>query len=298
MTGKNDSCPICGARHTRETEHRLRDSAELRVRACESCTHVFLDSFAHVGAAYFRQGDFLRNKPFKETVEDRLRHYAGETNERAARIGGLVANKRVLDFGCGAGALMERLKPLAKSVEGLEPTEPFREWLRSRGLAVHREIEDLRGPYDVVLMFHVLEHLPDPVSALRALAQVVAPGGAIYLEVPNVNDALISLYAVEAARKFLFFIDHLHYFSRASLARAIGGAGLTATGIVGHNRFGLANHLHWLSRGKPDGHNVWSFLNDEALSSHYARVLAAADLSDSLIAQIQISPSRVPGSAA
>lgn len=285
MTTKNDSCPVCGSSDLRERDDRLRDTDEIHVRACGGCTHVFLDSFAHIGDAYFERGEFLLNKPFIESVEDRLRHYASETEERATRVAPLVANKRVLDFGCGAGALMERLHPLVKSIDGVEPTEPFRTRLKSRDLRAFRTIEEVSGTFDVVLMFHVLEHLTEPVESLRELSKYLAPDGLFYVEVPNVNDALISLYSVEACRRFLFFKSHLQYFTRASLAKTIGLAGLNLVGISGHNRFGLANHLYWLSRGKPNGHKVWRFLDDEFLSRHYTRVLAAADLSDSLVAQ-------------
>ena len=135
-------------------------------------------------------------------------------------------------------------------------------------------------------MFHVLEHLPDPVESLRQLSERIAPDGMIYVEVPNVNDALLTLYEVEACKRFLFYKDHLQYFSRASLAETIRRAGLRAIGIWGHNRFGLANHLRWLAMRKPHGHKIWSFLETPALAREYARALAAADLSDRLIAQI------------
>ena len=137
-------------------------------------------------------------------------------------------------------------------------------------------------------MFHVIEHLPDPVKTLRELSQKLSPKGMIYAEVPNVNDALASLYNVEEARKFLFFTDHLQYFTRRSLSELIKQAGLNQVGIWGHNRFNIANHLYWLSNGKPGGHTQWSFLETPALKMEYARALAAADLSDSLVTQITL----------
>ena len=107
--------------------------------------------------AYFDRGSFLLDKPFIDGVEGRLRHYAHETEERAKRIGELVINKRVLDFGCGAGALISKLDGLAKSIEGIEPTDPFRLWLQEKGMTIYKNISEASGDYDVVLMFHVLE---------------------------------------------------------------------------------------------------------------------------------------------
>tara|TARA_Y100001970_G_scaffold294127_1_gene447187 strand:- start:29309 stop:30169 length:861 start_codon:yes stop_codon:yes gene_type:complete len=284
---KNTICPICKKDNLSKREEVLRDTEKIGVLQCNECSHIFLDDFSHIDDAYFDRGSFLLDKPFIDGVEGRLRHYAHETEERAKRIGELVINKRVLDFGCGAGALISKLDGLAKSIEGIEPTDPFRLWLQEKGMTIYKNISEASGDYDVVLMFHVLEHLPNPVESLVEISKHLAPGGMIYLEVPNVNDALTSLYDVDEARKFLFFSDHLQYFSRRSLQEAINQSSLKADGIWGHNRFGLANHLFWLSHGKPGGHKMWSFLETPSLAREYARSLAAADISDSLTAQVR-----------
>lgn len=285
---KNTKCPVCqGINLLRRTE-RLRDSETIGVVECDTCTHVFLDSFDHINEAYFERGEFLLNKPFLKSVEQRLHHYEHENAERVRRVGPLVVNKRVLDFGCGAGPLMDKLRPLADQIEGLEPTDPFRQMLTEKGYVVHENTRSLTGQYDVILMFHVAEHLPDPVNTLRDLSKHLLTDGLIYLEVPNVNDALTTLYDIDASRRFLFFRDHLQYFSRASLSRAVKLAGLKLMTLNGHNRFGLANHLYWLRHGKPGGHKIWSFLENQAVSEEYAGMLAAADMSDSLVAQIRL----------
>jgi len=285
---KNTKCPICASEQLKKRRERLRDSNSIAVLECENCTHVFLDSFDHINEGYFERGEFLLNKPFLKSVEDRLRHYEHENTERAARVGPLVVNREVLDFGCGAGSLMEKLRPLVSDIEGLEPTDPFRVLLQERGFTVYESLRQITKRYDNILMFHVAEHLADPIGTLKQLSTHLKPGGLIYLEVPNVDDALLSLYDIEASRAFLFFRDHLQYFSRTSLARAIKRAGLRLVSLNGHNRFGLSNHLYWLRYGKPGGHKVWSFLETPTLVEEYARTLAAADMSDSLVAQIAL----------
>jgi 2-polyprenyl-3-methyl-5-hydroxy-6-metoxy-1,4-benzoquinol methylase len=283
---KNKQCPICGSKDLKKRPETLRDSEDIIVSECSNCSHVFLDSFDHINEAYFDRGKFMLDKPFIDGIEDRLRHYEYETRERADRIGPLLVNKRVLDFGCGAGALLSRLQPLVKSIDGIEPTEAFRMFLTENGANIKKNVAGLDGEYDVILMFHVMEHLPNPVEILKQLGKRLSPKGIIYAEVPNVNDALVSLYNVDEAKKFLFFTDHLQYFSRQSLSMLVKQAGLKEMGIWGHNRFNLANHLYWLSNGKPGGHKQWSFLETPALKMEYARALAAADLSDSLVTQI------------
>lgn len=134
-------------------------------------------------------------------------------------------------------------------------------------------------------MFHVLEHLKNPVQVLKKLIDRLRPGGILYIEVPHVNDALLSVYDVNAYRKFSFFSDHLHYFSRESMCKMLTRAGAVNPLIIGHNRFNLSNHLFWLRYGKPGGHKFWTFLNTPELQQAYARALAAANVSDTILVQ-------------
>lgn len=286
---ENSRCPICGSSALSERQDGLRDSDRHKVLECGNCTHVFLDHFSHIDDAFYEQGGILQNRPFGSDIAERVRHFDAENDERLKRIGTLLINKKVLDFGCGAGALMQKAAGLAAQIVGVEPSSDFRRVVEEQGLTVHRDLSDVKDRYDVVLSFHVLEHLRDPVETLASLKRVVKPGGVIYLEVPNVNDALQALYDVDAYRRFHFFKAHLHYFSRQSLAEAIRRAKLGKARITGHNRFSLANHLYWIRHNKPGGHKVWAFLESPQLVELYNAAIAAADMADSLVAQIDVA---------
>jgi len=285
--GKHSACPICGSKALTPRREKLRDSDTIAVLQCGACQHVFLDSFDHVDDEYFVNDTFLLSKPFLHGIEQRLRHYEAENQERAARIGPLVLNKRVLEFGCGAGALMEKIAPMVSSIEGLERTAGFRARLQGKGYTILQDLSETSGQYDVILMFHVLEHLSDAIGSIRGCIERLAPNGLLYIEVPNVEDALLTLYDVGEYRKFHFFKDHLHYFSRSSLTEAARRAGAEPVSISGHSRFGLANHMYWLRHGRPGGHLIWNFLETPSTRLEYGRALAAANMSDSLIAQIR-----------
>jgi SAM-dependent methyltransferase len=89
----------------------------------------------------------------------------------------------VVDFGCGIGALLERLE--AASKVGVEVSEPAREEARARGLRVvasTRELEDERA--DVVISNHALEHTLAPLDELCDLRRVLRPGGKLVLWLP------------------------------------------------------------------------------------------------------------------
>ncbi len=96
---------------------------------------------------------------------------------------------RALDIGCGAGALLVRLSMLGWTVEGLERDERAAEVARRTGFTVHRgsatNARGAAGPYNLIVLNHVFEHLADPAAALAGIAAMLAPGGRIVLVYPN-----------------------------------------------------------------------------------------------------------------
>jgi SAM-dependent methyltransferase len=76
------------------------------------------------------------------------------------------------------------------------------------------------GRFDAVTFNKVLEHVPDPVAMLGRAASHVAPGGFVYVEVPDGERA-----ALAGPEREEFFVDHWHVFSAASLAVLAGRAG-------------------------------------------------------------------------
>ena len=100
---------------------------------------------------------------------------------------------RALDVGCGAGGVGLALKAAgAASVTGVEVNPEAAAIARTRLDAVHEmPVEDaiasgaLRGPFDTLCTYDVLEHLVDPEPVLRALLGVAGPGARLHVSIPN-----------------------------------------------------------------------------------------------------------------
>ncbi|MFN2099602.1 bifunctional 2-polyprenyl-6-hydroxyphenol methylase/3-demethylubiquinol 3-O-methyltransferase UbiG [Altererythrobacter sp. MF3-039] len=115
-------------------------------------------------------------------------HWSGNTEERMP-----LANKRVLDVGCGAGLLCEPLARLGANVTGVdaaaENIAAAREHAAGSGLNItyHAgELGDLSlGQYDLVTCLEVIEHVADKSAFLAELASHIAPGGLMILSTPN-----------------------------------------------------------------------------------------------------------------
>lgn len=135
---------------------------------------------------------------------------------------------RLLDVGSGRGRFLGAAKAAGWDVVGLE-FEPGMAETSSRRFGVEVVVgdavsADVRGPFDVITMWHVLEHLPDPRAALDRAADLLRPGGTLIVSVPN-ND---SLQARLGGDEWLH-LDiprHIYHFNPFSLSRLVERAGL------------------------------------------------------------------------
>jgi UDP-glucose:(heptosyl)LPS alpha-1,3-glucosyltransferase len=145
---------------------------------------------------------------------------------------------RVLDVGCGAGGVGRSLRNAgASELVGVEVFPEAAEEARSVfDEVVAGTIEDalasgaLRGPFDTIACYDVLEHLVDPEAVLRALLPLAAPGGRLHVSVPNARH--FSLVADLLLRGTFGYTEyghrdatHLRWFTRADIVAAVAAAG-------------------------------------------------------------------------
>jgi SAM-dependent methyltransferase len=99
--------------------------------------------------------------------------------------------KWVMEIGCGPGNFLEKLKPYVENVYGTEYNRRALKVARDRGLNIFgmkdESAERLKGRFDIVFSFHVLEHVPDPVAFIQEMLSWVKPGGKIGISVPNMD---------------------------------------------------------------------------------------------------------------
>ena len=130
---------------------------------------------------------------------------------------------RLLDVGCGDGSFLRAARERGWSVLG---TEFNPRGARQAGLEVYERLEEVlpRGPFDCITLWHSLEHLKDPLAALRQLTGALAPGGVMVVAVPDADGAQARLFG--AAWFHLDVPRHLFHFGRGSLTRMLERAGL------------------------------------------------------------------------
>ena len=134
---------------------------------------------------------------------------------------------RVLDLGCGNGDFLRHLRRLGWEVQGLEVSAEAAGLARAKGIPVHRgDLGSASYPdrsFDVVTLWHVVEHLPRPLPELAEVRRILRDDGLLVVEVPN-SDCLTFRLCGTAWRQ-LDVPRHLQHFTRGTLERALADTG-------------------------------------------------------------------------
>ena len=263
---------------------RVRDRDDVKVMRCRKSGVIFLaGALSDVPAHYGAQVGLEYWSA--ETRAEALRGLADDDGRRAKQFEGLIRKKKWLDMGTGLGGVLDLLRDQAGEIVAVEPQkEAFRQ-LEALGYRAYRDLRDVPDDdFEVVTLFHVFEHLHDPLDALRLVARKLRPGGRLIVEVPHARDFLISFADLDAFKRFTFWSEHLILHTRESLEVFMRAAGFAQVAVEGFQRYPLANHLHWLARGQPGGQELWPGLRDPDLDRAYAATLSRVDATDTLIA--------------
>ncbi len=194
----------------------------LEVYRCERCGLVQLA--VDPEPAYY--ADYVMTVSHSPQMREFQRTQARELVDRFT-----LAGRRVIEVGCGDGHYLGLLRDLGVQATGIEPSASFRELALAAGhdvLAgyVTGEAAIARAPYDAFAAREVLEHIPDPNDFLRGIRRSLSHDGVGLVEVPSLEQAL------EHARFYDFFRDHVNYFSAGTLARTLERNGFLVLAIT------------------------------------------------------------------
>ncbi len=264
---------------------RVRDRDDISVMRCRKSGVIFLSRSDHMDMSHYENKEGFRY--WGPALDRKQAALSGleDTQRTARQFQNVICNRRWLDVGTGAGAILDLLGPLASETHAVEPQAAAREELAKCGYIVYASVNDVPSRYvEVVTLFHVFEHLTEPLDTLRTIHTKMVEGGKIIIEVPHANDFLISFLDLDEFKAFTFWSEHLILHTRQSLTAFLQEAEFKDISVVGFQRYPLANHLHWLAKKKPGGHLIWSHLRTPELDSAYYQLLASLDKTDTLIA--------------
>jgi 2-polyprenyl-3-methyl-5-hydroxy-6-metoxy-1,4-benzoquinol methylase len=225
------ACPTCGAKA--EKAELAKD--HMSVVRCGVCDLVYVNPTfdeVHYQSVY-------ASAEYQEIVRDlgissheyRVGRFGAERvgimeRHLRARDG---QQMRYLDVGCSTGFVVEAARDRGWNATGIDLNPSAIEFGRCRGLDLRTvALEDAGfapATFDAISLFDVLEHLPAPLRTVRACIDLLAPGGILFLYVPNYDSASRLLMGSDA--HFIWPTHHLNYYTPATIRDLMSRNGLT-----------------------------------------------------------------------
>ena len=234
---------------------------------------------------------FVRDKKYyqldrKMSQKDIARYtnlLKNDDKRRFNQFKNVLKSKRILDFGCEFGGFLKNITN-SKKLHGLEINKNCIKFLKKKGINVIDNLENNKLKFDVITMFHVLEHLPNQINILKKLRQNLDNNGKIIIEVPSASDLLISFKNLKSFKKFTFWSQHIILHTRDSLKKVLKASGFKNIRVINFQRYDLNNHLGWFLNNSPGGHLIFKDIYDEELNAAYSDFLVRKNKTDTLIA--------------
>ena len=276
---------VCDEDAIEEYYPRVRDRDDISVLKCKKSGVIFTSTSEHMDLSHYSEKHEFPHYWKEDNREKALVDSFADDSRRKDQFLSLVSNKAWMDVGTGAGGVLDLLGPFAGRVVAVEPQQRALDSLKKQNYEAYSNIADVPfAEFDVITLFHVFEHLTDPLDLLHVAYDKLKVGGKIVIEVPHANDFLFSYLDLEEFKKFTFWSEHLVLHNRGSLTAFLDKANFRNTVISGFQRYNLANHLHWLKEKKPSGHIKWTMLSSPQLDTAYSSMLEKIDMTDTLIA--------------
>jgi len=203
----NATCLVCGSssqkilgvRGNREFVNAPQnvEHAVTNVVQCRDCSFIYCNPTI-IGADVLEAAHYSKTETYSTTVhEDVTKPFAyGLATILRYSVGG-----KLLDVGAGKGEFLSIAGKVGFNVHGFEPSREFCNFAnREFGINVHcgdlrtfNEVYGAEQEFDVISLFHVLEHVKNPKNLLLELLPMLSNEGICYIEVPNADASLLKV---------------------------------------------------------------------------------------------------------
>ncbi len=288
-------CRLCGSSDAELIGEKVADSPESKQYKCRQCEIVYLfPIMSEKEEADFYRAEFEkymagRSGASWKSPQAHFRSYQPEGERRLPLVRPfLKPEDDVLEIGSSTGYFLDDLRGYVHSVTGVEPSQAYRDYANSIGIKTYSSLDELAGEkFDVLFLYYVLEHLRDPIGYMASLSHWLKPNGRILLEVPNVDDILLSPYHIPNFAPFYWQKAHYYNFSHKTLKDVLVRAGYDAR-LIPAQRYDLSNHMVWMMEGKPGGAGRFKEIFTPELETAYAEALKKHWKCDTLFAVMEL----------
>lgn len=223
-----ENCPVCG-----ETEFkkflRVRDymisKEKFNIVTCENCSFHFTNPIPeekNIGK-YYKSTDYISHSSNKKGIINFLYNIVRKKTlkKKVDLIRYEIEGDELLDIGSGTGHFLKAAKDKGFNGIGIEPNAEARKFAHSKNEVRSVSQEELhvmeRHSFDVITMWHVLEHVYDLKTDLKKINEILSASGKLFIAVPNMNSFDARFY-----KKYWAAYDvprHLYHFKQIHLSR-------------------------------------------------------------------------------
>ena len=164
----------------------------------------------------------------------------------------LKENDTILEVGCSFGNNVFRLKELGYKIFGIDkdPSVCDEKTIFNLDISILKQ-EEYKNTFNIIFGIHLLEHLNNPIEFINNCYSSLKSKGKLILEIPNIEDPLLTLYKNKAFNNFYWIPDHSFFYIPSTIKNIIIETKFNEYKIIRKQRYGLINHLNWFYRNKP-----------------------------------------------
>ena len=213
------SCILCQKNDFKIVSSRdSKNKSYLKVVLCKACGMVQQDpipSEKEVNEYYSNE----YRQDYKKTYTPKIKHVYRAGSLALDRINFLkernIFKGNLLDVGAGGGEFTYLSGRLGFISQGIEPNIGYSNYARTEyGINLQTgQLADVDKRFNIITMFHALEHIPDPIKTFKLLYELMNQNGHLFIEVPNIETK-------DASPHNIYFKAHIQYFSSSTLTSA------------------------------------------------------------------------------
>ena len=178
---------------------------------------------------YYKSENYISHTDSKESLFDKI-YQVVKSYMLQKKMNWIQQEKKssgsILDIGAGTGDFLLKAKENNWEVFGVEPNSNARNLASKKGLELREDSSEFEnGKFDVITMWHVLEHVPDLEVQIKELKRLLKPDGLLVIAVPNFKSYDAKVYKENWAAYDV--PRHLYHFSQSSISKIFGKFGFT-----------------------------------------------------------------------
>jgi 2-polyprenyl-3-methyl-5-hydroxy-6-metoxy-1,4-benzoquinol methylase len=230
---KLNLCPICESNNIEyifTAKDHLVSGDKFNIEHCSNCGFRFTNprpSDDELGK-YYDSNEYISHADEGNNLVNKLYKIArGFTlKSKLNLINRLTKKRQLLDVGCGTAHFLSYCQQAGWQISGVEPNDLARKQAEEKtSIIIHKNLLDIEGGiYDMITLWHVLEHLPNLDQIVKQLNDLLAPGGNLLIALPNYE-----AYEEKRFNQHWAAYDvprHLHHFNKNSLGKLLNKHGL------------------------------------------------------------------------